>query len=158
MGVTRGFSPEINVCTDPRFGRTEENFGEDPCLVASMGVAAVHGLHQGNTEGPTGYLPPHAIASEAKHAAAYGFGGKDGAAADLSTRTLHDVYLRPWREYAAAGGRGAMLSHNAINDVPAHANQELMDYIRCGARFSTGIYTRGCHWFLRLLRLKRAGV
>ena len=50
--------------------------------------------------------------SEAKHAAAYGFGGKDGAAADLSTRTLHDVYLRPWRELMQAGGRGAMLSHS----------------------------------------------
>ena len=42
-GVDRGFSPEINVCTDPRFGRTEENFGEDPMLVAAMGVAAVKG-------------------------------------------------------------------------------------------------------------------
>ena len=31
---------------------------------------------------------------------------------------LHDIYLRPWRRYAAAGGRGAMLAHNAINDVP----------------------------------------
>ena len=75
-------------------------------------------------------MPDNAIASEAKHAAAYGFGGKDGAAADLSTRTLHDVYLRPWKEYAEAGGRGAMLSHNAINDVPAHANAELMGLIR----------------------------
>ena len=47
-GVDRGFSPEINVCTDQRFGRVEENFGEDPCLVSAMGVAAVSGLHGGN--------------------------------------------------------------------------------------------------------------
>lgn len=90
-GGDRGFSPEINVCTDPRFGRTEENFGGDPALVSAMGVAAVKGLHGGNTEGPSGYLPKGSIVSEAKHAAAYGFGGKDGMAADVSPRTLHDV-------------------------------------------------------------------
>ena len=51
-------------------------------------------------------------------------------AADLSPRTLHDIYLRPWREYKVAGGRGAMLSHNSINDVPAHADPELMSLLR----------------------------
>ena len=133
-GADRGFSPEINVCTDPRFGRTEENFGEDPALVAAMGVAAVTGLHGGNTGGPSAYLPAGAIVSEAKHAAAYGYGGKDGAAADLSLRTLHDIYLKPWREYFKHGGRGAMLSHNSINDVPAHADGELMAQLRSWAK------------------------
>ena len=60
----------------------------------------------------------------------YGFGGKDGAAADISQRTLHDVYLRPWREFFEAGGRGAMLAHNAINDVPSHSSAELMGLLR----------------------------
>jgi beta-glucosidase len=110
-GNDRGFSPEINVCTDPRFGRTEENFSEDPALVAAMGVAAVKGLHGGNVDGPSSYLPPGTIVSEAKHAAAYGYGGKDGAGADISERTLYDVYLRPWRDYARNGGRGAMMSY-----------------------------------------------
>ena len=94
-GGDRGFSPEINVCTDPRFGRTEENFGEDPALVSAMGAAAVKGLHGGNLEGPSGYLPKGTVVSEAKHAAAYGFGGKDGMAADVSPRTLHDVRTQP---------------------------------------------------------------
>ena len=66
-GTDRGFSPELNVPTDPRFGRSEENFGEDPALVAALGVAAVVGLHAGNTEGPSSYLPDGAISSEAKH-------------------------------------------------------------------------------------------
>eukprot|EP01052_Picozoa_sp_SAG31_P019757 SAG31_NODE_1455_length_8278_cov_2.514366_3_plen_282_part_00 len=135
----------------------EENFGEDPALVAAMGVAATTGLHGGNTGGASSYLPNSAIVSEAKHAAAYGFGGRDGSPADLSPRTLHDVYLRPWREYVAAGGRGAMMSHNSINgllttyhvvpcttaynyscmcimiivaDIPAHMNSELMQFLR----------------------------
>ena len=40
------------------------------------------------------------------------------------------IYLRPWKAYKEAGGRGAMLSHNSINDVPAHADSELMDLLR----------------------------
>lgn len=139
-GVDRGFSPEINVCTDPRFGRSEENFGEDPALVSALGVAAVTGLHGDNMEGASSYLPTGAIVSEAKHAAAYGFAGRDGGPADLSQRTLHDVYFRPWKEYVAAGGRGAMMSHNSINDIPAHANAELMNFMRsAGGDASAGM-------------------
>jgi hypothetical protein len=68
-GADRGFSPELQVCTDPRFGRTQENFGGDPFLVSQLGVAATLGLHGGDTSGPTGYLPNFntTIASEAKH-------------------------------------------------------------------------------------------
>ena len=95
-----------------------------------MGVAAVVNLHGGNTDGPSSYLPPFAITSEGKHAFAYAFGGKDGAGADVSERTLHDVYLRPWLAYAEAGGRGAMLAHNAINAAPCHASTALMAWLR----------------------------
>lgn len=129
-GVDRGFSPEINVPGDGRFGRTEENFSEDPMLTGAMGVAAVLGLHGGEAGGASTYLPPFAIVSEAKHAAAYAFGGKDGSAADVSERTLYEVYLRPWAEYVAAGGRGAMLAHNSINQVPCHASAALMGWLR----------------------------
>ena len=68
-GADRGFSPELQVCTDPRFGRTQENFGGDPFLVSELGVAATLGLHGGDTSGPTGYLPNYnnTITSEAKH-------------------------------------------------------------------------------------------
>jgi beta-glucosidase len=135
-GIDRGFSPELNVCTDPRFGRTEENFGEDPNLVAAMGEAAVKGLHNGEVGGPSSYLPKGAIVSEAKHAAAYGFGGKDGMAADMSERTLHDIYLKPWKRYAEAGGRAAMLAHNSINDVPCHSSAYLMGQLRSWGNFS----------------------
>ena len=51
-------------------------------------------------------------------------------AADVSERTLHDVYLRPWKAYAAAGGRGAMMAHNSVNAAPCHASAELMGWLR----------------------------
>jgi beta-glucosidase len=103
-GIDRGFSPELNVPVDARFGRTEENFSEDPCMTGAFGSAAVLGLHGDEAGGPSTYLPPFSIVSEAKHAAAYAAGGKDGAAADVSDRTLHEIFLRPWAEYAQVRG------------------------------------------------------
>ena len=141
-GIDRGFSPEINVPTDARFGRTEENFGEDPMLVGALGAAAVRGLHGGDAGagGPSSYLPAFAIVSEAKHAAAYAFGGKDGMAAELGERALHDVYLRPWREYAQAGGRGLMLAHNSINQLPCHSSTPLMAWLRAQGNLSGALF------------------
>jgi beta-glucosidase len=93
-GGSRGLSPEINVVTDPRFGRTEENFGEEPLLVARMAAAATLGL-QGSGM-PTDYLASYDdnIVAEAKHCCAYGFSGLDGGAADVSEATLRNVFVR----------------------------------------------------------------
>lgn len=84
-GGDQGLSPILQVCTDPRFGRMEENFGEDPAMVAAYGVAAVTGLQgsSGLGSGPgaastyIGDAVNH-ITSQAKHFAMYGAGPKDG--------------------------------------------------------------------------------
>ena len=107
-GVDRGFAPALGVFTDARFGRLEENFGEDPTLVATLGVAFADGHHGGERGGPSAYLPRDGLVTEATHFAAYGWGGRDGGAADMDDATLFDVYLRPWREFARAGGRGEL--------------------------------------------------
>lgn len=66
-GVTRGFSPEINVCTDPRFGRTQENFGSDAHHVAACGVSIATGLGgAGNAQSPTEYISDGSVSTEAK--------------------------------------------------------------------------------------------
>ena len=72
-GIDRGFSPVLHFCTDPRFGRCEESFGEDPHVIATMGVAAVTGLAgKGGPGAASTYLsdPGVQIATEAKHSAA----------------------------------------------------------------------------------------
>ena len=113
------------MCTDPRFGRTEENFGEDPAHVAAFTVAAVTGLQ--GSEAASDYLPDNDhVVCEAKHCCAYGAGGRDGQSADVSPKTLHDVYLRPWDAFVKAGGRGMMMSHNEINGIQCHANKAIM--------------------------------
>ncbi len=52
--------------------------------------------------------------------------GKDAYRADMSDRTLFDVYLRPWKRYAEVGGRGVMASHQETNGMPNHANTKLL--------------------------------
>lgn len=118
--------------------------------MSELGVAATLGLHGGDTSGPSGYLPNYntTITSEAKHYAAcvlwestvslreagltqsvwdrYGYGDVDGAPADMSIPTLYDVYLRPWKAYIEAGGRGAMAAHNSVNGRPCHSSKWLL--------------------------------
>jgi beta-glucosidase len=124
-GSDRGFSPELQVDTDPRFGRTEEAFGEDPKLVAALGVAMSTGM-MGSTDGPNSYIGVNSVVCEAKHAVAYGQSGKDAYRTDISDRTIFDIYLKPWRAYAMAGGRGIMVSHQELWGIPNHASTRLL--------------------------------
>ena len=120
-GIDLGFSPVLHFCTDPRFGRCEESFGEDPHIVATMGVAATTGLAgPGGPGAASTYLsaPDRHIATEAKHYAAYAYCGRDGGCpAEISPNTLYDVYLKPWYKYAQAGGRAIMAAHNEVNGM-----------------------------------------
>ena len=126
-GIDRAWSPELQVATDPRFGRFDEAFAEDPHLVAHIGVAFATGLHGGATGGPDTYGNFSATLTEAKHFAGYGQSGMDGLSTDIANATLFNVYLRPWRAFARkAGGRGVMASHQALNGVPNHANHWLL--------------------------------
>ena len=98
-GGDQALSPILQVCTDPRFGRMEENFGEDPLLVARAGVAALRGLQgRDGLGGASAYLgsPRTAVSTQAKHFAMYGAGPKDGYTpfgGGPNARTVWEVYL-----------------------------------------------------------------
>ena len=117
------YSPNIDVHTDPRFGRIEEGYGEDPFLTSEMGAAAVEGLQGKRRSGLQ-----QGIAATVKHFAAYGKteNGQDGSAADLSQRTLMEVYARPFKAAVDAGAMAVMPAHNEINGVPCHGNRALL--------------------------------
>ena len=131
-GGNQALSPVLQVCTDPRFGRLEENFGEDPFLVAQYGEAAVAGLQgRDGLGGASTYLGSYRehVTAQAKHYAMYGAAGKDGYTpfgGGINARTLFEVYLRPWRDFVLMGGRGVMASHNMVDWVPMHANGPLL--------------------------------
>ena len=131
-GVTRGFAPVLQVVTDPRFGRYEEAFGEDPHLVSRMGVAMVQG--QQGTGFPSEYLEDtQHISCEAKHAVAYAASGRDWYRADIGERTLMDVYMRPWRAVIQeAGLRGLMVAHPEVAGLPMHGNGPLLSGVLRG--------------------------
>ena len=90
IGAHHGLSPVLDLCRDPRWGRLEETYGEDPHLVTQMGLAYIRGL-QGDdlTDG---------VVATAKHFVGYGAseGGFNWAPAHLNERELRDVYLRPF--------------------------------------------------------------
>ena len=154
-GTSHGLSPVINVATDPRFGRTQEAFGEDPFIVGTMASTAVRGLQGADgAGGPGTYLgsPGERIVAQAKHFFAYDYGGRDGAGALLDERSLVEVFGRPWqRAIAEAGLRGVMASHNSVNREPMHGSRRwLTTYLREELGFGNGYIGADSHNVLAL--------
>ncbi len=121
-GLHWTFAPMIDIARDPRWGRIVEGAGEDPYLGARMAVAQVNGYQGGNL------LRPGSLMATAKHFGAYGaaIGGRDYNSADISERTLHEVYLPPFYAAARAGAGSFMAAFNDIGGVPTTANRDLL--------------------------------
>jgi beta-glucosidase len=119
--------PNLDLAREPRWGRTEETYGEDPYLVSRMGVAVIKAL-QG--KGP-GVDAEHVMAT-AKHFAAHGQpeGGTNIGPANYSERVLRE-YFMPSFEAAVkeAGVASVMASYNEIDGVPSHANRWLLEKV-----------------------------
>jgi beta-glucosidase len=116
--------PNLDLAREPRWGRTEETYGEDPYLVARMGVAVIKAI-QG--AGPT--IDGNHVIATAKHFAAHGQpeGGTNIAPSNYSERVLREAFL-PSFEAAVkeAGVMSVMPSYNEIDGVPSHANKWLL--------------------------------
>ena len=141
VGGDVGYSPEVNMYTDPRFGRLQEGFSSDPTLASELGVAAVSGLQLDGGSGPGTYLPELGVAALAKHFVAYGpaAGGQNVGKTVASPRELVDVYSRPWRAMTArAGLRALMPSHQTVFGVPVHGNAWLGQSLLRAAGASSG--------------------
>ena len=120
-GIHWTFAPMVDVARDGRWGRIVEGAGEDPYLGMVMAAARVRGF-QGDLSAPDMLL------ACAKHFAAYGAaeGGRDYNTAEVSERTLRDVYLPPFRAAVDAGVVTFMAAFNDIGGVPASAHRGLM--------------------------------
>lgn len=121
-GTCWNFSPMVDICRDPRWGRVAEGAGEDPLLGAHMAAAWVRGFQSGDLPGGRG------MAACIKHYAAYGGAeaGKDYNTVDMSERRLRGEYLPPYRSAVQAGAMTLMTSFNEVNGVPATANPFLL--------------------------------
>ena len=121
-GAHQGLAPILDVTRDPRWGRIEETFGEDPYLVAALGVAYVRGL-QG--DGPIGDA---SVLATAKHMVGHGVpeGGLNQAPAHIGERELHDVFLFPFEAAVREAGVGSVMhAYDDLDGVPCVVSREL---------------------------------
>lgn len=126
-GTHQALTPVVDVAREPRWGRVEETFGEDPYLVAQLGMAAVRGF-QGDA---TFQNKKHVIATM-KHFAAHGQpeSGMNCAPVNVSERVLRETFLYPFQQtIQKAGAISVMASYNEIDGVPSHASKWLLDTV-----------------------------
>ncbi|MGH8224294.1 MAG: glycoside hydrolase family 3 N-terminal domain-containing protein, partial [Woeseiaceae bacterium] len=125
-GVHLVLSPVVDIARDPRWGRFEETFGEDPYLVSEIGVAAVEGL-QGKGEIDT--LKPDKVFATLKHMTGHGQpeSGANVGPAPISERELREYFFPPFRAVVErTDTRSVMPSYNEIDGVPSHVNSWLL--------------------------------
>lgn len=126
-GVSQAFTPVLDLARDPRWGRTEETYGEDPFLVARMGVAAIDGL-----QGTSGLIDRHHVLATAKHFAVHGQpeGGTNTAPGNYSEREIREYFLVPFRAAVEEAHVGSvMASYNEIDGIPSHVNHWLLQRV-----------------------------
>jgi len=123
-GAHQALTPVVDVAREPRWGRVEETFGEDPHLVTQLGLAAVRGF-----QGDASFQDKKRVIATLKHFAAYGQpeSGMNCAPANVSLRVLREVFLRPFKDcIQKAGAISVMPSYNEIDGVPSHASEWLL--------------------------------
>jgi beta-glucosidase len=129
-GVHLALSPVVDIARDPRWGRIEETFGEDPYLCGEMGVAAVIGL-----QGEGKQIGPDKVMATLKHMTGHGQpqGGENIAPAPVSQRELRENFFPPFRQVVNRTGIAAVMpSYNEIDGVPSHQNKWLLGDILRG--------------------------
>jgi beta-glucosidase len=117
-GVRWTFSPMVDIARDARWGRIVEGAGEDPYLGQVMAAAYVRG-YQGSS-----LANRDSIAACAKHLVGYGAAeaGREYNPADISERTLRQIYLPPFQSAVSSGAATVMSAFNPLNSVPATAS------------------------------------
>jgi beta-glucosidase len=123
-GTHQALTPVVDVAREPRWGRAEETYGEDPYLVSCMGIAAVRGF-----QGDATFKDKKHIVATLKHFAAHGQpeSGTNCAPVNVSERLLREVFLMPFKQsIQKAGAISVMASYNEIDGIPSHANRWLL--------------------------------
>ena len=124
--LTHCYSPNLDVITgDPRYGRVEESYGEDPFLVSRMGVAFVNGL-QGTAKER---FDKNHIMATAKHFVGYPENrrGINGGFSDMSERRLYEIHLPAFEAVVKEAKVGSLMpGHQDFNGIPMHMNKLLL--------------------------------
>ena len=122
VGARLTLAPVLDIAREPRWGRLEETYGEDPYLASRLGVAYVKGI-----QGPT---LREGVAATAKHFLGYGVseGGHNHKPAHIGPRELREVYARPFlAAIQEAGLASVMNAYNEIDGLPCGGSAEILD-------------------------------
>jgi beta-glucosidase len=123
-GAHHALTPVVDVAREPRWGRVEETYGEDPYLVSRLGIAAVKGF-----QGDRNFRDKRHVLATLKHFVGHGQpeSGMNCAPANVSMRVLRETFLYTFQEaLREAGPVTLMASYNEIDGVPSHANKWLL--------------------------------
>ncbi|MBV9930888.1 MAG: glycoside hydrolase family 3 C-terminal domain-containing protein [Alphaproteobacteria bacterium] len=123
-GANLALAPVVDVARDPRWGRIEETFGEDPYLVSEMGLAAIRGF-----QGTTLPLASDKVYVTLKHLTGHGQpeNGTNVGPASLGERALRTDFFPPFEKAVKQLPiRSVMASYNEIDGIPSHANKWLL--------------------------------
>ena len=126
-GVNQAFTPVLDLARDPRWGRTEETYGEDPYLAAHIGVAAIEGL-----QGRNFLIDHHHVLATAKHFAVHGQpeSGTNTAPGNYSERVIRENFFVPFKAAVEEAKVGSvMASYNEIDGIPSHINHWLLQRV-----------------------------
>ncbi len=123
-GAQQVLAPVVDIARDPRWGRFEETYGEDPYLVTQMGLAAVRGF-----QGRDKMIPPDRVIATLKHMTGHGQpeSGTNVGPAPFGERTLREFFFPPFETAVKQGhARSLMPSYNEIDGIPSHANRWML--------------------------------
>ncbi|WP_205480328.1 glycoside hydrolase family 3 N-terminal domain-containing protein [Sphingomonas arenae] len=129
-GAHLALAPVVDVARDPRWGRIEETYGEDPHLVSEMGLAAIRGF-----QGRTLPLASDKVLVTLKHMTGHGQpeNGTNVGPSDISERTLRSIFFPPFeRAVTELPVLSVMASYNEIDGIPSHANGWLLNDVLRG--------------------------
>lgn len=121
-GIQWTFSPILCLARDPRWGRTNETFGEDKFLSSELGVAMIKGYQGEDLSDDT------AVLACAKHFIAYGeaTGGRDSYDTEITMRKVRDEFLPPFKKAVDAGVATFMTAYGSLDGVPLTANEKAL--------------------------------
>jgi len=134
VGCRVTLSPVADLGVEPRWGRIEETFGEDPALAAAMTERVVEGLSEAGVDATLKHFVGHGRPA----------GGRNRARPTASLREMRDADLIPFRAGIDAGAPSVMAAYNTVGGVPCHANRRLLtDLLRGEWEFEGTVVSDG---------------
>ena len=143
-GVDQALSPLFDLARDPRYGRVEECYGEDPFHVAEMGKAFVIGM-QGDPDVTKNRIPDNKLMCTAKHFVAYStpIAGINLGPNNVGPRDLRDLHIYPFKKVIQEANIYAVMpAYNEVNGIPLHSDEYLMkDILRSELGFKGYVFS-----------------